>query len=303
MSHGAITLVRRQYLAILRRCASLNASGWMALGGFSAGLGLLTGGVAQAAGPGIVTDGRTQTAVTPVGGNQAVIDVTTQTVKGVNGFNSFSQFSVYGGQTVNLHVPQGAANLLNLVNGPQSQIDGVLNAYKDGRIGGNVFFFNPLGIVVGAGGQVNVGSLMLATPTQAYMDRLMDGQGRIDDAALAEALAGRVPLSASGLISVKGQVRAIDGALLAAGRVEVAAGGQVQAGGAVRVAFGQLVNVDGLKEGGVSFLEGDTVRIVASGDVDVAGRVSADGAGTGAAAQGGRVHVWAEGTARLLQGG
>lgn len=303
MSHGAITLVRRQYLAILRRCASLNASGWMALGGFSAGLGLLTGGVAQAAGPGIVTDGRTQTAVTPVGGNPAVIDVTTQTVKGVNGFNSFSQFSVYGGQTVNLHVPQGAANLLNLVNGPQSQIDGVLNAYKDGRIGGNVFFFNPQGIVVGAGGQINVGSLMLATPTQAYMDRLMDGQGRIDDAALAEALAGRVPLSASGLISVKGQVRAIDGALLAAGRVEVAAGGQVQAGGAVRVAFGQLVNVDGLKEGGVSFLEGDTVRIVASGDVDVAGRVSADGAGTGAAAQGGRVHVWADGTARLLQGG
>lgn len=303
MSHGAITLVRRQYLAILRRCASLNASGWMALGGFSAGLGLLTGGVAQAAGPGIVTDGRTQTAVTQVSGNPAVIDVTTQTVKGVNGFNSFSQFSVYGGQTVNLHVPQGAANLLNLVNGPQSQIDGVLNAYKDGRIGGNVFFFNPLGIVVGAGGQINVGSLMLATPTQAYMDRLMDGQGRIDDAALAEALAGRVPLSASGLISVKGQVRAIDGALLAAGRVEVAAGGQVQAGGAVRVAFGQLVNVDGLKEGGVSFLEGDTVRIVASGDVDVAGRVSADGAGTGATAQGGRVHVWADGTARLLQGG
>ena len=303
MSHGAITLVRRQYLAILRRCASLNASGWMALGGFSAGLGLLTGGVAQAAGPGIVTDGRTQTAVTPAGGNPALIDVTTQSVKGVNGFNSFSQFSVYAGQTVNLHVPQGAANLLNLVNGPQSQIDGVLNAYKDGRIGGNVFFFNPLGIVVGASGQINVGSLMLATPTPAYMDRLMDGQGRIDDAALADALAGRVPLSASGLISVKGRVRATEGALLAAGRVEVAAGGQVQAGGAVRVAFGQLVNVDGLKEGGVSFLEGDTVRIVASGDVDVAGRVSADGAGTGAAAQGGRVHVWADGTARLLQGG
>lgn len=303
MSHGAITLVRRQYLAILRRCASLNASGWMALGGFSAGLGLLTSAAAQAAGPGIVADGRTQTAVTPVGGSPAVIDVTTQTVKGVNGFNSFSQFSVYGGQTVNLHVPQGAANLLNLVNGPQSQIDGVLNAYKDGRIGGNVFFFNPQGIVVGAGGQINVGSLMLATPTQAYMDRLMDGQGRIGDAALAEALAGRVPLSASGLISVKGQVRAVDGALLAAGRVEVAAGGQVQAGGAVRVAFGQLVNVDGIQEGGVSFLEGDTVRIVASGDVDVAGRVSADGAGTGETAQGGSVHVWADGSARLLQGG
>lgn len=305
MSHGAITLVRSQYLAILRRCAALNASGWMALGGFSAGLGLLSGGVAQAqaAGPGIVTDGRTQTAVTPVGGNPAVLDITTQTVRGASGFNSFTHFNVNNGQTVNLQLPQGAANLLNLVHGSQSHIDGVLNAYKDGRIGGNVFFFNPLGVVVGVGGQLNVGSLMLATPTQAYMDRLMDGQGRIDDAALADALAGRVPLSPSGLISVKGQVRATEGALLAAGRVEVAAGGQVQAGGAVRVAFGQLVNVDGIQEGGVSFLDGQTVRIVASGDVDVAGRVSADGAGTGETAQGGSVHVWADGTARLQQGG
>ena len=59
MSHGAITQFRRQYLAILRRCATLNAMGWMACGLGAGGMVLLTPVDAQA--QGIVTDGRTAT--------------------------------------------------------------------------------------------------------------------------------------------------------------------------------------------------------------------------------------------------
>ena len=89
----------------------------------------------------IVTDGRTQTHLNIVNN---VTDVTTATIRGKNAYNSFSKFDVYSGNIANLHVPNSASNLLNLVHGQASNIDGVLNAYKNGSIGGNVFFAIPM---------------------------------------------------------------------------------------------------------------------------------------------------------------
>lgn len=277
MSHGAITQFRRQYLAILRRCATLNAMGWMACGLGAGGVALLTPVDAQA--QGIVTDGRTATTVSGAGTANVTID--TGTVKGVNAFNSFSQFNVSGGQTVNLNLPTGTANLLNLVRNNASQIDGIVNAYKDGRIGGNVFFFNPHGFVVGAGGQMNVGSLLMATPTSAFMDKLVGAGGAIDDAAVADALAGRIPLTTSGLITVQGRIRAADGALLQANRVEISGAGQVRSGAAARnelAALGQLVNVSGLSAGGATFVQDGSVLIVAEDDIRLGNSIYTDGA-------------------------
>ncbi len=277
MSHGAITQFRRQYLAILRRCATLNAMGWMACGLGAGGMALLTPVDAQA--QGIVTDGRTATTVSGAGTANVTID--TGTVKGVNAFNSFSQFNVSGGQTVNLNLPTGTANLLNLVRDSASNIGGIVNAYKDGRIGGNVFFFNPHGFVVGAGGQMNVGSLLMATPTSAFMDELIDRNGAIGEAALANALAGRIPLTTSGLITVQGRIRAADGALLQANRVEISGGGQVRTGAAARnelAALGQLVNVSGLSAGGATFVQDGSVLIVAEDDIRLGNSIYTDGA-------------------------
>ena len=96
------------------------------------------------------------------------------TVRGTTGYSSFERFNVPGGYTTNLHVPGGANSLVNLVHNERSQIDGILNSYKDGRIGGNIFFLNPHGIIIGQGGVVNVGSLHLQTPTQDYMRQLIN---------------------------------------------------------------------------------------------------------------------------------
>ena len=115
-----------------------------------------------AAAQSIVPDGRTQTSVSTAG---KVVNVTTATVTGANAFNSFSRFSVDQGITANLFLPGGASNLINIVRDARTDINGVLNAIKDGRIGGNVWFANPNGFVVGATGVVNVGSLSVATPT------------------------------------------------------------------------------------------------------------------------------------------
>src|SRR5690606_35935641 len=98
---------------------------------------------------GIVVDGLTETQVAE---NGAVTDVTTSTILGGNAFNSFSRFDVESGRTVNLHVPSTANNLLNLVHEKTSVIEGALNSIQGGQIGGNVFFLNPHGFVVGLAG-------------------------------------------------------------------------------------------------------------------------------------------------------
>src|SRR5690606_16617627 len=94
----------------------------------------------------ILPDGNT---ATQVGASGPVTQVTTATVRGENAFNSFSRFSVGAGDTVNLYLPTGTRNLLNLVHDERTQIDGVLNSIRNGGIGGNVYLANPHGVVVG----------------------------------------------------------------------------------------------------------------------------------------------------------
>ena len=211
MSDSALGYLRRQYLCVLRKCAFLSA--------FSSQLLLMA--AAHAGSPAIVPDGRTATVLNSSG---AVTDIRTGTVRGNNAFNSFSRFNIGSGQTVNLHLPAATVNLLNLVRNERSMLNGVMNSYKDGRIGGNVFFFNPHGTVVGAQGQINVGSLTMAAPTPEYMERLIGPGGQINDDAVAQALSGEIPLSESGVITIKGSVRAARAVQLAAAQVTIGAG-------------------------------------------------------------------------------
>ena len=53
------------------------------------------------------------------------------------------------------HLPDQTDNLVNMVTEQQTVIDGFLNAYKDGQIGGNVYFLNPYGVLVGETGVIN----------------------------------------------------------------------------------------------------------------------------------------------------
>ena len=153
----------------------------------------------------IVTDGRTATSLSVQG---RVTDVTTASIVGPNAFNSFQRFDVWSGNTVNLHVPQAASNLINLIHGDTTRIDGILNTVQGGNIGGNVFFLNPNGIVVGRDGIINAGSLTLITPTKSFTDSFFDASGMPGAAATAQILAGQVPISASGLVFVQGRINA-----------------------------------------------------------------------------------------------
>jgi filamentous hemagglutinin family protein len=124
----------------------------------------------------IIPDGRTATRLSVRGTRTAI---TTGTVSKGTGFNSFSDFEEAAGQQVDLYVPTGAGNLVNIVRNGPVVVNGVLNAYKDGRIGGNVFFSDSHGFVVGKSGTINVGALTVNTPTPRFLDGVVGAGGNV----------------------------------------------------------------------------------------------------------------------------
>ncbi|MBP6194337.1 MAG: leukotoxin LktA family filamentous adhesin, partial [Methyloversatilis sp.] len=234
----------------------------------------------------IQTDGRTLTTVTTAG---AVTDVRTGTISGNAGFNSFKSFNVNAGHTANLHVPAGAVNLVNIVRDTRTDIQGTLNAIRDGRIGGNVYFANPHGFVVGAGGVVNVGSLSVSTPTQGFVDRFFNAAGQPDAGAVGQLLDGTAPLGAGGLIRIDGRINAVDGVALAAGTVSVA--GAVFTGArfeGVAPDFGDVVNAQGLAAGSRVVERAGRIYITAEEDIEIAGTLDARG---GSSTDGGEISL------------
>lgn len=223
---------------------------------------------------GIVTDGRTATSVVQ---NGQVTDIRTSTIQGGNGFNSFSRFNVGSGETANLYVPDSANALINIVRDQRTEINGILNGYKNGQIGGDIYFANPHGMVVGEKGVINVGSLNVSTPNNAALERLLGADGRIDEQAVAQLKAGNLPLSESGLVSVRGQVNARGAIKLQGHDVEIAAGASLNSAQPATPRIEQLVNIGGLDSGAAMVEVQGEIRIVAAQDVKVDGRVIADG--------------------------
>ncbi|WP_374319346.1 leukotoxin LktA family filamentous adhesin [Aquabacterium sp.] len=246
----------------------------------------------------IVTDGRTQTTVSS---NGNVYGVSTTTITGNNAFNSFKTFNVGAGDTVNLNVPTSAINLINLVRDQRTDIYGVLNAIKDGRIGGKVWFVNPNGFVVGASGIVNVGSLTLTTSTTQFVDNFFTASGAADTASVNLLLAGQAPRNADGQIVIDGQINAIDDISLSAGTINV--GGTLYSGARFVGSapdFTDVVNANGLTSGSALVVSQEGhIQIVADQDVTLSGTLSAQGAN---GVDGGTVSVQAGGDIQLTSG-
>ncbi len=170
----------------------------------------------------ITPDGRTGTQVHVSG---AQTDITTTTMSGGNAFNSFSHFEIGAGNTVNLHVPGSANNLVNLVWDAPIRIDGILNAYKNGQIGGNVHFADPYGMVVGQSGVINVGSLTVTTPTREFMEQMLAPDGVISNPAVEQLLKGAMLISQDGVIAIHGRINAAESVRIFAHDVSLGADG------------------------------------------------------------------------------
>jgi filamentous hemagglutinin family protein len=211
--------------------------------------------------------------------NAGVTNITTGTIRNGTGFNSFSQFQVGTGNTVNLHVPDAANKLLNIVRDGPVFVDGILNGYKSGQIGGDIYFADPHGFVVGPNGTVNVGSLTVQTPKAAFLESVIDAQGNIDDAATAALLAGATPISADGFILVQGKINAQSGVRLFGQTVSI--GGTTPPTTPAEISkmlFDATVNTAGLKEGAAITVRNGAIVIEAAGDAVLGGTIQASGA-------------------------
>lgn len=221
----------------------------------------------------ITPDGRTGTSLQTSG---SVTTVTTSTVSGTSAFNSFSQFSVGQGNTVNLQLPTGTQNLVNIVRDAPVYINGTLNSYMNGAIGGNVYFADPKGFVVGRSGTVNVGSLNVSTPTREFTDSLIGAQGQINGSAVANLMAGSFPVSPDGNIRIYGRVNAIDGVRLTGQNVLVGGASQRDIANLDHAAkFAASVNSKGLRSAAAISVRNGSIHIGAVNSASVNGRLTA----------------------------
>ena len=99
-------------------------------------------------------------------------DIYNQQVNKGSALNKFTDFGIGQKDVANLQLDK-VDRQINLVQN-RIEIDGVVNAIKDNKIGGDVYFFSDAGIAVGANGVFNVGRLTLGT-NAAYGEALYNG--------------------------------------------------------------------------------------------------------------------------------
>lgn len=145
--------------------------------------------------------------VTDIANSGKQYDITNQQVKGGNALNKFDKFGINQHDVANLHMGE-ANHQINVVKN-KINIDGVVNAIKDNKIGGDVYFFSDAGIAVGANGVFNVGRLTLGT-NAAYGEGLYNGgmESHLQKTAAeqAKAVAGGSDITLQGKVYAQGDV-------------------------------------------------------------------------------------------------
>ena len=190
------------------------------------------------------------------------------------GYNRFQEFKITQGDIANMYFHlkgQPEIKSDNLVNLVKSKIDiqGTVNAIKDNRIGGNLYFISPDGMAIGKTGVINAGrfvgiipdssnftgavgtSGMWGSTTQmAYQfEHYLSNFGKRDsdgkfsvmrtEWAGQEELKG-FKLASNGKIEIAGQVNTRSGMLLGAAHIDIKNGALLR--GNQKIDFTSLVN-------------------------------------------------------------
>ena len=241
------------------------------------------------------------------GGKQ--YDIKNQQVKDKNALNNFNDFALKQHDVANLHLDK-VDHQINVVKN-KIDIDGVVNAIKDNKIGGDVYFFSNAGIAVGAHGVFNVGRLTLGTNTAAgsalyegcYYVPTQSGVAPVtfnrDKEFYQKSPAERARLLNDGSlwggntagdagISFAGKVNAKDSVVIAAAKSDIKAESSslIQTGAAFNTyTKGQsadtyrnsLVNTAGIVDATTAVATTDGIALVAKKDITLAGEVASHG--------------------------
>lgn len=216
--------------------------------------------------------------------NNGVADVFAGKVVGDVAINQFKEFQLDANNIANMYFGESATSnsATNLVNFVDSRIDinGTVNAIQNKKIGGNLFFFSSDGMAVGKTGVINAGALYVATPTKTAFDdyKKLDTEDKFNTIIKDEGFA-KIPINASGTISVLGKVNAVNAVNLRAAKIGVGknvsentigdvAAGATATGASIStgvVNFKDIVNTNKVKSG----LSGTTLTAKKTGSGDI----------------------------------
>ena len=164
-------------------------------------------------------------------------DISTTHINGSVAANKFTKFQVGEKHLVDMHLPTNTNHLVNFVDNKIS-VNGTVNALKGSKVGGNLYFVSPKGMIVGKTGVINAGSLTaVITTDDAYKKyselsdkKLPLGLGQKEEEALAtlqKMQQGEVPLNPAGVITVNGSINAGNRITLAASQIHLESGAKL----------------------------------------------------------------------------
>lgn len=166
---------------------------------------------------------------------EGVYNIYAQKLHGDIAINEFAKFQLDANDIANLYFhKQGetinAGNLLNFVN-TRIDINGTVNAIRNGTIGGNLFFLSPEGMAVGKSGVINTGALYVMAPAttslpgesnyESLKGVFNTGAATEDHLNAIKNGSPLIPLNPSGTISVLGKINAADDVKLYAAQIAV----------------------------------------------------------------------------------
>ena len=245
--------------------------------------------------------GSTVTKTDVSGGTQ--YDIKNQQVNsdGTKALNRFNDFALNKADIANLHLEK-VDKQINIVNN-KIDINGVVNALKDSKIGGDVYFFSNKGIAVGANGVFNVGTLTLGTNAKAgevlyaggysvqsdqgtstWVDRSGFHSGSLADKAANlknSTYWGGSTAESGAVISIDGTINAKDGLLVSSeGSVNIGSTARIKAVGdafnapsyATADAYrNNLVNTKSIKRATTATATAEGIVLSAGGELSYAG--------------------------------
>lgn len=164
-------------------------------------------------------------------------DISTTHINGSVAANKFTKFQVGEKHLVDMHLPTNTNHLVNFVDNKIS-VSGTVNALKGSKVGGNLYFVSPQGMIVGKTGVINAGSLTaVITTDDAYKKyselsdkKLPLGLGQKEEEALAtlqKMQQGEVPLNPAGVITVNGSINTGNRITLAASQIHLESGAKL----------------------------------------------------------------------------
>ena len=189
------------------------------------------------------------------------------------GVNKFNEYKISAGDIANMHFNKKdetvyVTNLVNLVHS-KIDINGTVNAVRNGKIDGNLYFISPNGMTVGKTGVINAGRLGAFIPAASYWDELWnykenvvnnfadfenygkrDGNGNYSVISLQVADGNgnykdtRLEFAKGKKIEIEGRINTRNGIVLGARDIQVKEGAVLRRSASAEVVnFNELVNI------------------------------------------------------------